>query len=233
MDLKRLYTDYGKGAFRGEQTFYKFVKAAHPNVTRNEIREFLMKTDSYTLHKPKRKVRNFRRIYSKGIGYQMQMDLVDLQKFKSQNNGFCWTLNIIDCFSRKAWIIPLKNKKGSTVHDKLKTFLLYNRPIKIEVIIFSMGSLRELIERGSLHTSQVDQGGEFYNTKTLTMFHSYGIQYFSVYSDTKNSIIERLVLQRGVGWVKLQEYKSFYSGSIEQSRRICGELSPNMEITGG
>ena len=45
------------------------------------------------------------------------------------------------------------------MHDKLKTFLLYNRPIKIEVIIFSMGSLRELIERGSLHTSQVDQGG--------------------------------------------------------------------------
>ena len=135
MDLKRLYTEYkNKGAFRGEQAFYRSVKLLHPNVTQKEIREFLMKTDSYTLHKPKRKVKKFRRIYSKGIGYQMQMDLVDLQKFKSQNDGFCWTLNIIDCFSRKAWIIPMKNKKGITVHDKLKSFLLFNRPIKIEVI---------------------------------------------------------------------------------------------------
>ena len=41
--------------------------------------------------------------------------------------------------------------------------------------------------------SQVDQGGEFYNTLTLTMFHSYGIQYFSVYSDTKNAIVERYI----------------------------------------
>ena len=90
-----------------------------------------------------------------------------------------------------------------------------------------------VIERGLFRTSQVDQGGEFYNTKTLTMFHSYGIQYFSVFSDTKNSIIERLVLQWGVGWAKLQGYKSFFSGSIEQSRRTCGELSLNMEITGG
>ena len=40
---------------------------------------------------------------------------------------------------------------------------------------------------------QVDQGGEFYNKKTLAMFHSYGIQYFSVYSDTKNAIVERCV----------------------------------------
>ena len=136
MDLKKLYTDFkSKGAFRGELSFFKFVKGLHPNVTRKEIRKFLMKTDSYTLHKPKRKVKNFRRIFSKGIGYQFQMDLVDLKKFKSENNGFSWTLNIIDCFSRKAWIIPLKNKKGSTLHDKLKTFLLFNRPIKIEVSI--------------------------------------------------------------------------------------------------
>ena len=139
MDLKRLYTDYqNEGAFRGESAFYKFVKSLHPNVTRKEVREFLMKTDSYTLHKPRRKVKNFRKIYSKGIGYQMQMDLVDLQKFKSENDGYSWTLNIIDCFSRKAWIIPMKNKKGTPVHDKLKTFLPYNRPMKIEVIICSL-----------------------------------------------------------------------------------------------
>ena len=85
MDLKRLYTDYqNEGAFRGESAFYKFVKLLHPNVTRKEVREFLMKTDSYTLHKPRRKVKNFRKIYSKGIGYQMQMDLVDLQKIRAE-----------------------------------------------------------------------------------------------------------------------------------------------------
>ena len=141
MDLKKLYTDFkSKGSFRGEQAFYKFVRSSHPSITLNEVRKFLMKTDSYTLHKPKRKVKKFRRIFSKGIGYQFQMDLVDLKKFKSENKGFSWTLNIIDCFSRKAWIIPLKNKSGTTVHDELKTFLSLNRPIKIEVGMTSLTS---------------------------------------------------------------------------------------------
>ncbi len=96
MDLKRLYTDYkNSGAFRGEQAFYKFVKQNHPNVSRKEIHEFLLKTDSYTLHKPRRRVKKHRRIYAKGIGYQQQMDLVDLLRLKAFNSGYCYMLNII------------------------------------------------------------------------------------------------------------------------------------------
>lgn len=41
---------------------------------------------------------------------------------------------------------------------------------------------------------EVDGGGEFYSKKTLELFHEYGIQYFSVYSDTKNAIIERYAI---------------------------------------
>ena len=54
-----------------------------------------MKTDSYTLHRPKRKVKQFRKIFVKGIGYQMQLDLVDMLKYKSQNDGYAYMLNII------------------------------------------------------------------------------------------------------------------------------------------
>ena len=91
-----MYSDFSfPGSFRGENAFFKYVKSVHPQVTRREIKNFLMKTDSYTLHRPKRKVKQFRKIFVKGIGYQMQLDLVDMLKYKSQNDGYAYMLNII------------------------------------------------------------------------------------------------------------------------------------------
>ena len=75
MDLQRLYTEFkNPGAFRGKRAFYNFVKSIHPNVTRKDINNFLISLDSYTLHKPKRKVKIHRRIFSKGIGYQVNLN---------------------------------------------------------------------------------------------------------------------------------------------------------------
>ena len=77
-----------------------------------------------------------------------------------------------DCFSKKAWVIPLKDKTSKSTYHAMKKFFKVNRVQKIEV----------------------DGGGEFYSKKTLELFHEYGIQYFSVYSDTKNAIIERYAI---------------------------------------
>ena len=101
--------------------------------------------------------------------YQLQMDLVDLKRYKRYNRGYAYCLNIIDCFSKKAWSFPLKTKKGPETYEILKKFLTINRPRKIEV----------------------DQGGEFYNQETLQLFHDLGIVHFFVASDKKNAIVER------------------------------------------
>ena len=64
-----------------------------------------------------------------------------MQEWKNQNEGYRYILNIVDCFSRYAWSIPLKDKKAETVLNAFKT-----------------------ISRKPKHI-WVDEGKEFYNKK--------------------------------------------------------------------
>ena len=132
MDLKSLYGSFKTpGGFKGRESFFRYVKSIHPQVTRKEINEFLLSSDTYTLHVPKRKPKKFRRIFVKHPFYQLQLDLVDLLKYKKQNKGYAYCLNIVDCFSKKAWVFPLKTKKGVETHRILRRFLQLYRPKKV------------------------------------------------------------------------------------------------------
>lgn len=48
------------------------------------------------------------------------IDLIDMQKFKFSNRGYSWILYVIDIFSRFVFVMPLKNKKTTTVVEALK-----------------------------------------------------------------------------------------------------------------
>ena len=40
-----------------------------------------------------------------------------MQQYKKENNNFNYILTVIDCFSKYAWCIPLKNKMGREIID--------------------------------------------------------------------------------------------------------------------
>ena len=42
-------------------------------------------------------------------------DLIDMQAFSKDNNGIKYLLTVIDIFSKKIWIVPLKRKTGQEV----------------------------------------------------------------------------------------------------------------------
>ena len=55
MDLKELYGSFkNPGGFKGKENFFRYVKSIHPEVTRKQIENFLLTSDTYTLHVPKR-----------------------------------------------------------------------------------------------------------------------------------------------------------------------------------
>lgn len=96
MNLKSLYSDYtNPAAFGGVNKFYKYAKTVYPNLSRADVKKFLESVDSYTIHRPKRKVKKFRRIMVKRIGYQYSMDLVVLEAYSRENSGYRYILNII------------------------------------------------------------------------------------------------------------------------------------------
>ena len=74
------YDPKRSGGFGGVDRLYKDVKKEGKfNINRTKIKEWLMKQDAYTLHKPIR--RHFkRRVIVGGIGQQWQMDLADMYR---------------------------------------------------------------------------------------------------------------------------------------------------------
>lgn len=121
------------------------------------------------LHAPARKRFPTRPVELKGIDDLYQADLVEMIPFARINNGYKYILTVINCFSKYAYAIPLKNKQASTIAKTIEP-ILRNNPMRY---------------------LQTDQGTEFYNKDFNECMKRYNIKHYSTYSDKKGSIIER------------------------------------------
>jgi len=64
---------------------------------------------------------------------RLQMDLVDLLSFAEHNDGYSYILTMVDVFSRYVWVIPLKDKEGSTINKKLvRHFSMFGPPTELQ-----------------------------------------------------------------------------------------------------
>ena len=134
-----------------------------------KAKKWLTSQDTYTLHKPVRYKFPRRRVIVSGPGEQWQADLVDVSRLSKENDGYKFLLTIIDVFSRKAWVVPLKSKKGVEI---LKAF----ESIPDSPPLF-------------LHT---DKGTEFINKYLKTWLKKNKVHFFHTENeDIKASIVER------------------------------------------
>ena len=67
------------------------------------------------LHKPIIRKFNKRKVHSFFIDNIWGADLADMQLISTFNKGIRFLLCIIVIFSKYAWVIPLKDKKGITI----------------------------------------------------------------------------------------------------------------------
>ena len=118
------------------------------------------------LHKPVKRKFNKRRVLVNGIDKIWAADLADMTALSKENNGVNFLLLVIDIFSKYGWIIPLKDKKGETVANALKTIFKERKP-------------------GKLWT---DKGREFYNKDVKDL-----IELYSTENEEKSSIVERWI----------------------------------------
>ena len=118
--IKKLYTDPSRpGSFSGLSGFLR----ANKNLKKDDVKLFLNSNDVYSLHKPKRKNFNRKKIIVPGIDYLWQIDLLDVSKIKDENDNYRYFLTVIDCFSKFAWVEPIKNKQGLTVLEAFRNIL--------------------------------------------------------------------------------------------------------------
>jgi transposase InsO family protein len=138
--------------------------------TAKDTKEWLMKQDAYTLHKPV--IRKFprRKTYSSGIDDLWQADLADLSSIANYNDNNRYLLTCIDVFSRYAWVIPCKNKMAKTVCLAFERIITDRKPNYL----------------------QTDKGNEFLNSNFQTLLKENDIKFYtSENDDIKCALVER------------------------------------------
>ena len=93
-----------------------------------------------------------------------------MQQFSKWNKGYRYLLMVLDVFSKYGWIVPLKDKKGETVAEALKTILKEGR--KPEYL-------------------WTDKGKEFYNKHRKDLLDNNKIALYSTENEEKSSVCER------------------------------------------
>ena len=99
------------------------------------------------------------------------------------NKGFRFLLCVIDIFSKYAWVVPLKDKKGVSIVDAFQKILddSNRKPNKI----------------------WVDKGSEFYNSSFKKWLKDNNIEIYLIHSEGKYVVAERFI---GTLKTKLYEY---------------------------
>lgn len=104
--LRDIYYNPATG-YQSAERLYRNALEEGLNVSRNEVKEWLKTQDTYTRYKPIVRKHDFRRTYVYYLGEQVQMDLVDMGKYKRDNGGMYWILTAVEILSRYAFAIPV------------------------------------------------------------------------------------------------------------------------------
>ena len=96
-----------------------------------------------------------------------------MQSLSKYNKGIKYLLCVIDLFSKYACVIPIKDKKGTSIVNAFKKILSDSdrKPNKI----------------------WVDQGSEFYNKPFKDSFKINNIEMYSTYNEGKSVVAERFI----------------------------------------
>ena len=112
-----------------------------------------------------------KKVYSSFRDNIWGVDLADMQSLSKYNNGNKYLLCAIDLFSKYVWLVPLKDKQGTSIVNALKKIISEGRkPNKI----------------------WVDQGSEFYNSlKDFLKINN--TEMYSTYNEGKSVVAERFI----------------------------------------
>ena len=114
--LNQIYFDPKKpGSLGGGNALLREARAMDPAINRDHVTNFLRRQRTYTLHKPYRKKFPRNRTIVGSIDKQWQADLADMTRLGRVNGGHRYLLTVIDCFSRYAWVVPVKRKTATDV----------------------------------------------------------------------------------------------------------------------
>lgn len=146
----------------------KLAEAA--GVSTKAAKQWLSGEDTYTLTRQAKRKFKRRRYIVNGIGHLFQVDLVDMQATASVNDGYRYILTCIDCFTRRLWAIPVKDKTSSSIIPALKRIFNDLKP----------------------QTLSSDAGSEFINKQVQAFLKESGVKFYTTVDQMKSAYVERV-----------------------------------------
>ena len=132
-------------------------------------------------------IRNLKRrkVYSSFRDNIWSVYLADMQSLNKYNKGTKYLLCAIDLFSKYAWVVPLKEKRGISIFN----------------------AFQKIISKGRKPNQiWIDQGGEFYKNIFKRFLKINNIEMYSTYNEGKSVVAERFI------WtLKNKTFKRFLS----------------------
>ena len=183
--LKGIYLNpRNPGGFSGQSKLQKEACNLRPDITINDVKKFLQSQESHTRHGivPRKYLK--RPVTVKGPGHLLSSDLADMtNESRKYNNNFRYLMFIIDCFSRKLSVIPLKNKHGLTVATELDKYLSSSQ-YKYSLL-------------------WIDEGREFFSSHAMKICEKHGVKLYHVF----NRRYKASYAERAIRTIKQKLYK--------------------------
>ena len=123
------------------------------------------------LHKPVIKKFNKRKVYSQFKDNIWGVDLADMQSLSRKNKGSKYLLCGIDLFSKCAFVVSLKDKKGISLANAFDKIIKQSKRKPNNI--------------------WVDQGSDFYNNNFRKWLSDNNIIIYSTYNEGKSVVTER------------------------------------------
>ena len=118
--LRRYYRNPNSGlGYANPERLYTFARRKFPSLKRQDVLEFLKSQSSYTLFVRKKAKFDQRKFLVGSPHLILAADLIDMQKWASENGGAKYILLTIDGFSRFIRAFPLKSKAKEEVANAL------------------------------------------------------------------------------------------------------------------
>ena len=160
---------YSKVAPLDKKTMSGEGNAKHSFLERTENNKILAEE----LHKPVIKKFNERKVYSQFRDNIWVVDLADTQSLRKKNKGIKYLLCAIDLFSKYAFVVPLKDKKGISI----------------------VNAFNKIIKQSNRKPNKiwVDQGNEFYNRNFKKWLSHNDIIMYSTFNEGKSVVAKRFI----------------------------------------
>lgn len=188
-------------------------------ISQEKARKILEEIDSYVSHREYKRPSIFNPYYVYKRRELIQADLIDISELRAHNNGVRYLLLIIDVFTKKIWVYPLKTKEGLRVREALEDWL-------------------DTIGNPVPESFATDAGNEFFNRHVRALLNDRGVRQEKSIGTCKAAVAERankslqVLIYKYLSENQTKEYIGKLPNLVEtynrRGHRTLNFMSPNM-----